>query len=453
MATTTASSLQGDVVAYLDKEVLPLAQKDLVVHQFGQAHRLPKGHGTTMTFTRYNRLALPFAPLSEGVPPVTNALTIQQVTGTAQQWGGQVTITDVAELTIFHDPFQQAKRLLGYQMAETLERNDFLTLMGSNQVNYANSKGSRASLAAGDIMNPFDVMRTYVALKNGVGTSGRAPMFNGPTGVSIKEDIKKYRDGGSPQSTPHYVAVTTPMTAADLRNNSTVSNAWSFSEVDRLYNAEIGQWSSIRFCESNMIPSWVGVSNSGITMTPGAAGSLPINANYSVILTGVDTQNQYESRIYQVISSINVVSATGSIGFTTPNIAGFTFNAYIGLTTSPSNLALSASGPSSGAMTGQAVQLPANTAIVLTGTGMAMTPPAAPTSGVTVFPTFIFGEGAFGVVTLDDVKWAWLNQAEKSDPMNQLRVATWKAFLGGMLLNPGFMARLETTSQFSASYG
>jgi N4-gp56 family major capsid protein len=453
MANTTAATLSGDVLAYLAQEVLPIAQKQLVVHQFGQQHKLPKGRGTTMTFTRYMRLPLPFAPLSEGVPAVAQALTIQQVTGTAQQWGGQVTITDVAELTIFHDPFQQAKRMLGYQMAETMERNDFLTLMGSTQVNYVNSKGSRANLAAGDVLDPFTVQRTQIALQNGSSFLGGAPMFNGPEGTNVKEDIRKYRDGGRPQTTPHYVAVSSFMTIGDLRQNPIVSNAWSFSEVERLYNAEIGQWSSIRFCGSNMVPSWTGVSNAGITATPGSAGSLP-NGTYALILTGVDTQNQYESRVYATITAISVTAGgTGSVAFTTPNIAGFTFNAYLSTATSPANLGLSPQGPTAGAMTGQAVQLPANTAITLTGVGLAQTPPAAPTAGVQVFPTFVFGEGAFGVVELDDVKYAYLNQPEKADPMNQLRVATWKCYLGGMLLNSSFMARIESTSAFSTTFG
>src|SRR6266566_6603567 len=150
MAQTNAASLQGDVLAYLDKEVLPISQRRLVVHQFGEVKKIPKGRGNTWTATRYNRLPLPFAPLSEGTPATAQALTIQQVVGTAQQWGGQVTITDVAELTIFHDPFQQAKRMLGYQLAECFERNDFLVLMGGTQVNYVNSRGARANLVAGD---------------------------------------------------------------------------------------------------------------------------------------------------------------------------------------------------------------------------------------------------------------------------------------------------------------
>src|SRR5712691_10110856 len=175
MVTTTAGSLQADVRAYLARETLPISQKTLVLHQFGQKYKLERGHGTTMTFTRYNRLALPFAPLAEGVPPVAQGLTIQQVAGTAQQWGGQVTITDVAELTIFHNPFQKAKDLAAIQVAETLDRNDFLTIMGSTQINYVNSRGSRGALVAGDVLDPFTVMRTWAALDD-----IKAPQFNGP---------------------------------------------------------------------------------------------------------------------------------------------------------------------------------------------------------------------------------------------------------------------------------
>src|SRR5215471_4241557 len=114
MAQTNAAALQGDVLAYLDKEVLPIAQRRLVVHQFGEKKRIPKGRGNTWSATRYQRLPLPNAPVAEGVPPPSSQLTIQQVIGTAQQWAGLVVITDVAELTIFHDPFQQAKRVIAY---------------------------------------------------------------------------------------------------------------------------------------------------------------------------------------------------------------------------------------------------------------------------------------------------------------------------------------------------
>jgi N4-gp56 family major capsid protein len=446
MVTTTAGSLQADVRAYLARETLPIAQKTLVLHSFGQKFKLERGHGTTMTFTRYNRLSLPNAPLAEGVPPVAQGLTIQQVAGTAQQWGGQVTITDVAELTIFHNPFQKAKDLAAIQLAETLDRNDFLTIMGTTQVNYVNSRGSRASLVAGDVLDPFTVMRTWAALDD-----IKAPQFNGPPASqpNPRRDIKEGQPkaGSDPRGNPHYVAVTRGFPIQDLRQNPTVSNAWAFSDINMLYNAEVGQWSGIRFCSSNMVPSFVGVAT---VAGANAVGSLT-TGTYFLQLTGVDTQNQYESRIYQVSTGISVT--TGGISFTTPNIAGFTFNAYIGSTASPGNLGLSTSGPNSGPMTGQAVQLPANTLITITGTGLMQIPPAAPATGVTVYPVFVFGEDAFGVIELENVDWSYLNQAEKSDPNNQLRIVAWKVFNGAMILNAQFMARIECASAFGPSFG
>ena len=448
MANVTAGSLQQDVAAYLARETLPIAQRVLVIHGFGQKFKLERGHGTNMNFTRYNRLSLPFAPLSEGVPAVAQGLTIQQVTGTAQQWGGQVTITDVAELTIFHNPFQQAKKLAAYQLAETLERNDFLTLMGGTQVNYVNSRGSRAALVAGDVLDPYTVSRTWAALDD-LG----APKFNGPPAsqVHIRREIREGqpRAGADPRSTPHYVAVSRGFPLQDLRQNSTISNAWSFSDINKLYNAEVGEWSSTRFCSSNMVPSFTGVAQ---VNGANAAGSLATNTYY-IVVTGADTQNQYESRIYQV--SAGVAVTTGGISLTTPNIAGFTFNVYVGLTTSPANLGLCVAGPTSGPMSGQAVQLPANTAVTITGLGLAQTPPAAPQTGVTVYPMFIFGEDAFGSIELEggNTSWSYLNQAEKADPQNQLRIVAWKTWSGAMILNAQFMARIECASAFGPTFG
>lgn len=448
MATTTAGSLQADVRSYLARETLPIAQRTLVIHQFGQKYKLERGHGTVMSFTRYNRLALPYAPLSEGVPAIAQGLTIQQVTGTAQQWGGQVTITDVAELTIFHNPFQKAKELSAIQVAETMDRNDFLTLMGGTQVNYVNSRGSRAALVAGDVLDPFTLQRTFAALDD-----IKAPQFNGPpaTQPNIRKTLTEgqARASSSPRGMPHYVTVTRIFPLEDLRQNPTISNAWSYSDINRLYNAEVGEWGGMRFCSSNMVPSFTGVAQ---VNGANAVGNLATNTYY-IQLTGVDTSMQYESRVYQVSASVSVT--TGGISFTTPNIAGFTFNAYIGTTTSPVNLGLCAGGPISGPMTGQAVQLAPNTTYTLTGIGIGQVPPAAPATGVTVYPVFVFGQDAFGVIELEggNIDWSYLNQAEKADPMNQLRIVAWKAWSGAMILNAQFMARIECASAFSPTFG
>lgn len=448
MPVNQASQFSSDIENYIADETLPLARKQLVAYQFGDPLELPKGRGTTYTATRYNRLPLPYAPLSEGVPPIGETMTIAQVSATALQWGDKVTITDVAEMTIKHPLFKKAIELTALQVAETCERNTFNSLMAGTQVNYVNSRGSRGALVAGDVLDTQTVIRTDAALE----TLG-APRFMGDeqTDMKVEADAGGKRASDNPRAMPHYVALIHTLVVADFRQNPTVINAWSYSDINRLYNYEAGEWSGIRFCKTNMIPSFTG--QDAIQGSAGTAGNLATNSTYYIIVTASDTQNQYESQIYAVSSAINVTGPNGSISVTLPNVVGYTFNVYVGTTTSPTNLGLSASGPTIGPLQGQATQLAANQTVVITGIGVAQVPPAAPASGLTVYPTFVIGRGSYGQVVLDNVKFTYLSTADKSDPLNQLRVVGWKNFWGTLIENNQFFARIESVSAYSSSFG
>jgi len=447
MPVNQSSSFQSDVEAYIAQSTLPLARRRLVVYQFGDPLELPKGRGITYQAARWNRVPLPSAPLSEGVPPNGQNMTVTMVSANAIQWGDKITLTDVAELTIKHPMFKIAKELCALAVAETLERNTFNNLNGGTQINYVNSRGARASLVAGDVLNLHEINRMYAALE----TLG-APRFMGDeqTDMKIEAEAGGSRASDNPRGLPHYTAVVHTLAVQDIRENSTFVTASAYSDINKLYNAEIGTLGGVRFCSSNMIPTWTGYA--AVQGTAGTAGSLA-TGNYYIIVTGSDTQNQYESYVAQVSNLIAVTGPNGSISVTTPNVSGYSFNVYIGLTNSPANLALSASGPTTGPMQGQATQLPGNTTVILTGTGVAQTPPAAPATGVTVYPTYVFGRGAYGQVMLDDIKYTYLATADKSDPLNQLRVVGWKVMYGTILLNQLFFGRIESTSAFAATFG
>jgi len=447
MAVNPASNFSADIEGYIADKTLPLARRQLVAYQFGDPLTLPKGRGTTYTATRYNRLPLPFAALSEGVPPIGETMTISQVSAVALQWGDKVTITDIAEMTIKHPLFQKATELVALQMAETLERNTFNALMAGSQVNFVNQRGSRGALVAGDVLDSTTVIRTNAALE----TLG-APRYMGDEQTDAKMDVE---GGGSkassnPRAMPHYAAVIHTLVVGDFRSQADVRLAWTYSDLNRLYNYEAGEWSGIRFCKSNLVPTFTGVAQ--INPTAGLAGALATN-NYFVIVTASDTQNQYESRIYQVSSSTTVVGPNGSLSVALPSIVGFTFNVYVGLTSSPANLGLCALGPVQGPLAGQATQLAPNQTVVITGIGVAQTPPAAPATGITVYPTFILGRGAYGQVVLDNAKFSYLKNADKSDPLNQLRIIGWKLMYGTLIENQLFFARIESTSNLTTTFG
>lgn len=447
MPSNTAAQFQADIEGYLADETLPLARRQLVVYQFGDPLTLPKGRGTSYTATRYNRVPLPAAPLSEGVPPIGQSMTIAQVSATAQQWGDKVTITDVAELTVKHPLFKKAVELVGLQVAETFERNTFNNLLAGTQVNFVNSRGTRAGLLAGDVLNPHEVNRAVAILQ----TLG-APRYMGDemTDTRIEADAGGAKASDSPRRMPHYVSVMHTLVVADMSENSTITQAWSYSDLNRLYNYELGEWRGMRFCASNLVPSFTGVAQ--INFTPVVGGGNFAATNYQIVVTGSDVQNQYESRVYQV-STAQAIAANGSATVTLPALPGFTFNIYVGTTASPTNLALSPQGPVVGPLQGQATQLAPGQTVNITGLGLAQIPPAAPNTGITVYPTFVFGRGAYGQVVLDNVKFTYLKDADKADPLNQLRIVGWKAFYGTLIENNQFYMRIESTSAFSTTFG
>lgn len=456
--TNFSSTYAADVSNFIQKEKLPLVQRQLVLYQFGQALRLPKQRGLTYTATRYDRTNLPIAPLSEGVPPTGESIPIAQVSVTAQQWGDTITVTDIADFSIEHPLFMTAKDLIALNAQETLERNTANALMAGTQINYVNSRGSRAALVAGDVMNSHEVNRMNTALRV-IG----AAQFNG----QLEEDSKITAGKPSmaskdPKGFKHFVCVVRPEVESDLRENSTVVLAWANSDVNKLYNDELGYWAGCRWVSSNMVPYFVGngtpttgasAANGSFTGSNGG-GALAANTYY-VQIVGFLSQLGYETLIGQVSGAIVIGGGgTGSVSVTVPTTTGYTYGVYIGTNAAgPTNLGVSSSGPTVGPLAGQAVGIAPGATITVTGVGVARTPPAAPASGVTVFPTFFFGKDAYGQVMLDDMKFYFLDKAEKIDPLNQLYMVGWKCMWNTLILNNNFMGRVEGTSNFSATFG
>lgn len=445
MAINKFAFAQSDVENFIADKTLELAQKQLILHQLGERITMPKGRGLTYTFTRFPRLALPQYPLAEAVSSNGQEMTLQQVSSTVQQWGDSVTITDIAEIGVKHPLVKEAEKLMGLQIAETLERNTANTLMSGTQVAFVGSVGSRGALTAASFLNLHECNRVVTLLRNlGV------PQLDGDDRTDQKVDAEEVgKRAANNKIMAHYAAIAHPFVAQDLSEDSTAVQLWSFSDKNKIYMNELGDLRGLRFCVSNMIPSFTGVAQ--FAGTAGTAGGLA-TGTYYIVVTQSDTQNQYESIIAQVSAGIAVTGPSGSISVVLPAAPGYTYNVYIGTTTSPVNLATSPQGPLSGIMLGQATQLTPGQTVTLTGVGTAQVPPAAPATGRTVYPTFILGKGAFAHIELDAVKIELLTKADKSDKHNQKRLITWKVLYSSVIKNQQFLARIESVASNAGTF-
>ncbi len=81
--------------------------------QFGDPYPIPTNGGKNIEFRKYDALPKATTPLTEGVTPEGQALTVTTVTADLHQYGGWVPLTDVLKTTALDNNVLQATKIIG----------------------------------------------------------------------------------------------------------------------------------------------------------------------------------------------------------------------------------------------------------------------------------------------------------------------------------------------------
>lgn len=138
MTQNTYGDISPRTAAFVQRDLLERAMQEQNIERYGQTKVLPQRSTKSMTFRRYEALALADTPLVEGVTPSGQALTYTDVTANLDQYGDFIPITDVVEDT-HEDPIIEENRdLLGQQGGETKEKTHFDVIKAGTNVYYNN---------------------------------------------------------------------------------------------------------------------------------------------------------------------------------------------------------------------------------------------------------------------------------------------------------------------------
>lgn len=187
-------------------------------------------------FTKYVADTMPKAtePLTEGVTPNAQALTVTPMTATVKQYGGWAAITDVLQLTAIDNNITQATKVLASQAGRTLDTVTREVLAGGTNVIYApagdTAVTSRANLTTASVLTPDLIDQAATALK-------------AQNADAIGES---------------YVAIVHPYVAYDLRRNPEWIDVHKYSTPENIYNGEIGKLAGVRFIETSEAKIWTG---------------------------------------------------------------------------------------------------------------------------------------------------------------------------------------------------
>lgn len=405
MATQGFSAFSADAVTYIAEKTLSIAKKSVVFQQFGDKAVLPANNSKTFQYTRFDRLALPKSTLTDGTTPDNTEMSISTVTATCDQWGAYVAISDVAELTIKHPVMQKAINLMGYQAAETVDREIIVVLLAGTSVSFPTGVSVRSGLSS----TSTDVVSTELVRK---------------VVANIRSRGAHEFDGND------YVGVVDPYVEMDISKDSTFQAAGQYSNIKVLQNGEIGRWMGVRWMRSNHIPTLTGAAS--VAAASATGGSLA-SANYFYAVEYIDNNTGFAVQASQAASV--AVGASGRLTLTTPTSTSYKYNVYIGTSATVLYKALSLEDAAS------AVSISATSSSGLLG--------SIPASGKIVHFSWVFGKEAFTVVDLQKLQtFLTPNQASDSDPLAQRRKAGWKLMFKAVINNENFLERMETLSAY-----
>ncbi len=151
MPLTTKTQVPN-VNSYYDRNLLLRAQPCLLFTQFGQVRDIPRNSSDTIKFRRYTELTNAPTPLTEGITPVGNQLSVTNISAQVQWYGDFIVGTDVVDITTEDPILLETSQLLGDQAGRTLDAVAADVLSTGTNVIYANGRVSRITVAAADIL-------------------------------------------------------------------------------------------------------------------------------------------------------------------------------------------------------------------------------------------------------------------------------------------------------------
>lgn len=273
--TTETGSLSAVMKTFYDKNLLRYTKPHLVHDQFGQTRNIPKNGGKRIEFRRFEQLPKALTPLTEGVTPEGQTMTVTKQEAEVKQYGGFVSLSDQISMTAIDNVVVEATTAIGNQAGSTLDTISREALNAGTNVQYAEGQvSSRSELTA-------EMKLTVKA---------------------IKMAVRALKVQNTAKINEHYVAIIHPDCAYDITEDPRFIEVVKYKNPERIFNGEIGTLEGVRFIETTEAKKFTNAGASGIDV-------------YSTLLLG---ENAYATTKIEGGGLETIVKALGSGGTADP---------------------------------------------------------------------------------------------------------------------------------------
>lgn len=225
---TTQEALSAEMKTFYEDTLIDNAEPKLVHDQFGDKYPIPKNNGKTIEFRKYAALPKALTPLTEGVTPTGNSLSVSTKEATINQFGDYIKLSDMLQLTTIDDNVVQSTKLLGSQSGRTLDTITREIVNAGTNVIYADKADgsevlSRKALTLDSELTVDTIFRAVAQLKS-----------MNADGIS----------GGE------FVAIIHPFVSYALMRSDDWVSIHQYKNPENIYQGEIGTIGGVRFVES-----------------------------------------------------------------------------------------------------------------------------------------------------------------------------------------------------------
>lgn len=400
--TTLDPGLSDEMKVYYSMRLINLAEPELIHDQFGQKHPIPKNSGKTIEFRKYDSLPKALVPLTEGVTPAGQKLSMGVIRATIKQYGGYIELSDILELTAIDNNLVQATRLLASQAGRTADTITREVLAGGTNVVYAGGAKDRSELVGGDSTAENN---KYLTVDD------------------IRKAVRALKVMNAQKINGYFAGIIHPDTAYDLMSDKKWVDVKTYSDPDGIYEGEIGKIEGVRFVETTEAKIFHAADLKIADGSEESARNLTVKSTSGKVIT-----------INEKLSANQAKALTGRdilVGGELLEVASAAAGAAGAATVTVKNAPAAA---------------PSASTVIYPGEGGA--------NGRDVYSTLILGADAYGVTELEGgglqhiVKQ--LGSSGTADPLNQRATAGWKLTKVAERLVEQYMMRIESASTFES---
>ncbi len=248
MSTLFAAIDVGQKVVAM--ELIDILKQNLVMYKTSKIQPVKKGSNSkTVIFRGFNKLSLALTPLTEGVAPAGQNLSMNTVTVVLSQYGDFTRITDIAEFLYDRSLIKDASDVLGIQATETIDTTIINVVASGTNVVYGDGSVVTRGTVTGTMHLTTVLITRYVRWLE-------------------RNNVKKFPS--MPIIGKAYALIAHPDVIADLRTDNGFVAAVNYSSPNPsneyrgdLFTGEVGYWMGARVISTTIAPVFIGAGAAG----------------------------------------------------------------------------------------------------------------------------------------------------------------------------------------------